>query len=77
MFSPRLLARLPHHPGLRGGQQHLAPHLQLPGPQGLALLVDPSAKRKVLRHAHLDLDVIGHGVEAGDLVLLRQRSRAW
>lgn len=67
---PRFLARLPHHPGLRRVQQRLAPLLQIPGPQRLPLLVDPAAKGEVLGDADLDLDVIGHGVEAGDLVLL-------
>lgn len=67
---PRLFARLPHHPGPRCVQQRLAPLLQLPGPQRLSLLVDPSAKRKRLRRPHFDLDIVGNGVETGDLVLL-------
>lgn len=66
---PRFLSRLPHHPGLRRVQEDLAPVLQFPGPQRLALLVHPPPERKRLRRPDLDLNVVGHGVDAGDLVL--------
>lgn len=43
--------------------------VQLSRPQGFALLVDPPPQREVLRDPHFELDVVGHGVDAGDLVL--------
>lgn len=66
---PGFLAGFPHHPGLRRVQQLHAPRLQLTRSQRLALLMHPPPQRKRLRHAHLALNVVGDGVEAGDLVL--------
>ncbi|GHD54798.1 hypothetical protein GCM10010335_69700 [Streptomyces galbus] len=70
LVLPCLLAWLPDHPGLRRVQQQFAPLLQLPGQQRPALLVDPAPQRKVLCDPHAYFDVVGDGIEAGDLVFL-------
>lgn len=67
---PRLLARFPDHAGLGCLEQFLAPRLELPGPQRLALLVHPPSEGERLRDTNLNLGVIRNGVQAGDLVLL-------
>lgn len=41
-----ILAGFPHHPGLGGVQQGLAPLLQLTRPEGFPLLMGPSTQRE-------------------------------